>query len=1134
MATPVQVFECIREVQVKISDQFQNDSLLCLDTITALGLQYVYVRKAGRFIGEFASEIIESREHYIHRNGGELSWEFLDEFSSVVAPCNIGILTFLKSHHCSFSDGSTYDSWKASTGKYSTSGGERHCDILSSPLDTSLTHIDFGGDLISFEVELACAPTLTPVNNGELRVPDPFADDFLSVNSSVRSRNDELLVDKFVSKTEVFFNHVCARLDQTEKSTSEGFDKMKTAMNEIQVVSAERFNQLEQKFDNKFIHLEQKFDNQFVHLEQKFDNQNEHFEQKFHSLTGQFDCLQQKFDRQTAKFDQFEKNTNDKFEQFQKSTDDKFDQFEISISREIDNKLEHIEATISDKIDTVISDKINDKLEQIEVTITEKIDTVISDKLESLISEKMQTEFNKFEEKVDLKFVNLRGELLQVDSKLNTLQLQLTDKMTTEMNKFQADIDNKFVHFNKELTDFKSTVTEQLDAKFKLVNDDFNALETNLLSRVDIFENSVNVRMDCIDDKINILNDKVDHIHDKVIKLDEKVDNLEIKVDINHAIVMDKVGALGHKLDSFIDDQTKFNVTVEQKMQVFDQNINDHDLAIKRIEKIADRHCEQILELHKMIDVRKAEIGNEFNRDMQSQSDQLNNKIDKLSETFTDKLNCEIDKVSETVKDRLNCQDDKVSKLDDAFSDLVQNTVASLKTEVKTIQHSVDSHSVDVSLCKSRLDVVDKNIVDVITKVDHVSIKVSNVHQIGKKSSLNENQQSTPILVSGNAAGEQIPSPGQRRVVDIVSRGVTQPRTDESWSRVNRTENDTTANPQSTPKQTQFNNTLDYLRNSEGKLITSGENMSFSGSRSHQNYRDNEAPQTIDFVNQGGPRRVMPVFDGTGDIDVFFKKFESIVTACEWPEYETISRLMTDCLQGEAASILLTVPSDFIMTYTNVKKKLYTYFGNQKDSLVYQLKLREITRRSNESLQDFCKRVAITANKAYPSSPNERERSGIFAIVRGCRSDMVKHAALTNTFKPDTIDKAVQLIWEMENRSKVYQMDLERKDGAIVFDEIDEQQSSTHSPSDDLKWKSSSQRNFDSSNSSPTRNREISRSYSRRNSENNVSPKYTCGCYTCGDHNHFVKDCPHNKSRSPSPRKVQFEKDADRKTLDKD
>ena len=559
-----------REVQVKISDQFQNDSLLCLDTITALGLKYVYVRKAGRFIGEFASEIIESREHYIHRNGGELSGEFLDELSSVVAPCNIGILIFWNRiivHSVMVS--------RMIHGK-PQQGNIVLVDILSSPLDMSLSHIDFGGDLISFEVELACAPTLTPVNNGETHVLDPFTDDFLSVNSSVRSKNDELLVDKFVSKTEVFFNHVCARLDQTENSTSEGFDKMKTAMNEIQVVSAERFNQLEQKFDNKFIHLEQKFDNQFVHLEQKFDNQSEHFEQKFHSLAGQFDSLQQKFDRQTAKFDQFEKNTNDKFEHFEKNTCDKFDQFEISISHEIDNKLQHIEATISDKIDTVISDKINDKLEQIEVTITEKIDTVVSDKMESLISEKMQTEFSKFEEKVDLKFVNLRGELLQVDSKLNTLQLQLTDKMTTELNKFQAYIDNKFVHFNEELTDFKSTVTEQLDAKFKLVNDNFKTLETNILSRVDFFENSVNVRMDGIDDKINILNDTVDHIHDQVIRLDEKVDKLETKVDINHAIVMDKVGALEHKLDSFIHDQTTFNVTVEQKMQVF---LSKHQLS---------------------------------------------------------------------------------------------------------------------------------------------------------------------------------------------------------------------------------------------------------------------------------------------------------------------------------------------------------------------------------------------------------------------------------------------------------------------------------------------------------------------------------------------------------------------------
>ena len=171
---------------------------------------------------------------------------------------------------------------------------------------------------------------------------------------------------------------------------------------------------------------------------------------------------------------------------------------------------------------------------------------------------------------------------------------------------------------------------------------------------------------------------------------------------------------------------------MNKRYNFFYQTIKDHDLAITRIEQIADGHCKHILELHKMLDGIKAEIGDEFNRDMKSQSDRLNNKIDKLSETLTDKLNCKIDIVSETFKNRLNCQNDKVTKLDENFSNVHQNTVVSLKTEIKTIKHSVDSHSMDVSLCKSRLDVIDKN-VDVITKVDHVSITDSNVHRIGKK-----------------------------------------------------------------------------------------------------------------------------------------------------------------------------------------------------------------------------------------------------------------------------------------------------------------------------------------------------------------------------------------------------------------
>ena len=368
-------------------------------------------------------------------------------------------------------------------------------------------------------------------------------------------------------------------------------------------------------------------------------------------------------------------------------------------------------------------------------------------------------------------------------------------------------------------------------------------------------------------------------------------------------------------------------------MQVFNQTTNDHDLAIKRVEKVADRHCEQILELHKMVDWTKAEIRNGCNCDVISQFDQLNNKIDKVSETLTDKFNSEIDNVSKIVQDRLNFQDDKVVKLDDKFSDLVQHAVMSLKTEVVTVKHSVDSKSVDVALCKSRLDVVDKNLTDVITKLKHIPIKNSNVHQSGQNLYPNENQQSMPILVSGNATREQIPSPGQRRVVDTVSRGVTQPKTGVRWSGVDCAENNTSAIPKTVSfSKIQIGHALGYLNNREDVLKDSGANVPFFGNGNDQKYCDEKAPLMIDFANHGGLRP-----------------------------------------------------------------------------------------------------------------------------------------------------------------------------GIIAFDEIDEQQSPTHPSSDDWNWRSSFKRNFDRLNSSHIQCREISRSYSQRNSQNNVSSKYIRGCHTSGDHNHYVK-----------------------------
>ena len=908
-----------REVQVKISHPIQNGSLLCLDTITALGLQYVFVRKAGRFIGELASVVINSRERNRRLSHGQLSWSFVDELGFELASRHLWLLTFLKSPKCIFSDGSTYNSWNAAAGI--TVAGCHELPTIP-PSDMSLNHMDSESiDLISFDDEL---PASTPIAVGG--VSDVF------VNNSSLNPCDDLLDDRPVSRMEWLLCETIKNMGRIDKLTNEAIDQMKlmnTTVNQMGALSdqfkqheqkidnlEQKFNRQEQKIDNldqKFNRQEQKIDNleqKFNRQEQKIDNLDQKFnrqEQKFDKLDQKFDTLDQKINKLDQKFDKFDQ----KLYQFDQKLDQKFDNLGKKFDIKFHERFDHFER----KLDA----KFHQQLEQFENSFTNKMDTVIANKLESAIDKAMQRGFDQLRKTVDLGVANVSGEVRQVGEKLTGFQSAMTD----------------------EFANFRSTVTEHLDVKLQMIDvklsgsmiSRFTTVETNILNRIDFCEISVNRRMDCSDRTIDKLNDKVNKLDKEIKKVDGKVGQLEMKIDINHAIVINRLGVLEGQLGSFIKYQTRFNVTVEQKMQVFNQTTNDHDLAIKRFEKVADRHCEQILELHKMVDWTKAEIRNGCNCDVISQFDQLNNKIDKVSGTLTDKFNSEIDNVSKIVQDRLNFQDDQVVKLDDKFSDLVQLAVMSLKTEVVTVKHSVDSKSVDVALCKSRLDVVDKNLTDVITKLKHIPIKNSNVHQSGQNVYPNENQQSMPILVSGNATREQIPSPGQRRVVDTVSRGVTQPKTGVRWSGVDCTENNTSAIPKTVSfSKIQIGHALGYLNNREDVLKDSGENVPFFGNGNDQKYCDEKAPLMIDFANHGGLRP-----------------------------------------------------------------------------------------------------------------------------------------------------------------------------GIIAFDEIDEQQSPTHPSSDDWNWRSSFKRNFDRLNSSHIQCREISRSYSQRNSQNNVSPKYIRGCHASGDHNHFVK-----------------------------
>ena len=495
----------------------------------------------------------------------------------------------------------------------------------------------------------------------------------------------------------------------------------------------------------------------------------------------------------------------------------------------------------------------------------------------------------------------------------------------------------------------------------------------------------------------------------------------------------------------------------------------------------------------------------------------------------------------------------------------------------------------DIAICKDRLDAADKHFDELMNnQVRQITPDSGNVHHSYQGASQSILRSSTPIssavstpiiLKRGQDVMSQVAGPteiGESQYRGNTANNVSTGIGSEDQCREDRLSyvNDTSARQTSTKR-------LNYLNKSEG-LLTCPANMSFGGGGNYKNTADD------DFVNRRGPNRTLPTFDGTGDVEVFFHRLEFLIKTCEWPQKETVSRLMSDCLQGEAASMLTSVPKDFELTYLNIKKKLYTYFSNRKDDAAYKQQLLEIVREPKESLQAFCKRVAVIANKAYPDSAGEREKAGVLAIVRGCRSDMVKYAALANMFKAETIDDAVQQIVDMENRGKAYHLDADprvrvfrsRDNSPTLYGsqgDRDRQsqdsrvgsydsrgidrgkdsnngkyrdggsssgqyrtgwrgspernkhqyrsssptrsfQNTSPSRSDDLNWRSSENRSrYRSASSSPdNRGREQSKNGYRQSPRSSFSPN-SRACYTCGDHNHFARECPQNKNRSRSP-----------------
>ena len=308
-------------------------------------------------------------------------------------------------------------------------------------------------------------------------------------------------------------------------------------------------------------------------------------------------------------------------------------------------------------------------------------------------------------------------------------------------------------------------------------------------------------------------------------------------------------------------------------------------------------------------------------------------------------------------------------------------------------------------------------------------------------------------------------------------------------------------------------------------------NIACSPSVPHSNFKDTGCQYIVSNNNEH--QRTILIFYGTGDLDTFFANFEILVTACDWTEKETICVLLNDCLRGKAESIILSFPSDSVLTYHDVKYKMYAWFGSRRDQYSYRAQLSEITRKPSESIQEFCSRVVILANKAYPLSPTEREKYGVEAMIKGCNLDSVQQMAVVNGWDGRTIDDTVNWIMDLENRYHSYNLDkhqlnLRSLNVRDSYDRVPETPSRgsrdnyrdlptnygqksdcmslerdrgerSFSPSSSVNQRRNSRSHYYSRDKSPVNNFSRNRSESR----DNLNPDNPSACYICGDHNHF-------------------------------
>ena len=506
--------------------------------------------------------------------------------------------------------------------------------------------------------------------------------------------------------------------------------------------------------------------------------------------------------------------------------------------------------------------------------------------------------------------------------------ISIADKIDNNTRMLQDQISLSECHTNSHLKSLERNVSSlennvsslqkdvhifqiQTDSKLNEINGKIHQLDTNILnvdSKLTSFQIEVNTKFETLDAKFSVLDNKISIVDDKLEKVNNRLDSLEGKIDNidNRVDKLDSsVNSINVKLNNFITDQTKFNDLTDKKISDLtestakrfldiDTNVRQVQTNIRSIGDTVQSNSRQIQDITKLIDVPKAEIRSELTESFNQSRDRLDQKVD----SYCYSLRSDVDRLTSDSVIISECLFTIEQSLD-GIPLIVGNNCDKLMLLVnKSRPHSLDTLS-DVLFPTS-------NLLDTSLKTPVILKRP----QPGVSAEMSNTQVNTPIQ---NLNATSFTSP-------------TQNQNNRSYqtSFLNICGGSLNPNAVNTPGSSKFMGRSPSQIIKQGTSYFSGPSPTLTSDNLHVNQSDSSAQ--LSAGGSKGPNRVLPTFDGVGDVDLFFKRFEFCTESFNWSEGETLSRLLTDSLQGKATEMLQCLPADFQMNYANIKYKLFSFF----------------------------------------------------------------------------------------------------------------------------------------------------------------------------------------------------------------